>query len=59
MIPIKLAIIKSTKDLIFIFHYLKLVKEIFIFLTKYFKLPDQKVKEIIYNMLSKQDKIDG
>ena len=45
---IKLAIIKLVKEQIPTSYYFKLVKKIFIFLIKYFKLPDQKVKKIIY-----------
>ena len=37
---VKSAIIKFIKDFIPISHYSKLVKEIFIFLIKYFKLPN-------------------
>ena len=40
MMTVKLAIMKSAKDFIPISYYLKLAKEIFIFLIKYFKLPD-------------------
>ena len=40
IITVKSAIIKSAKEQIPISHYFKLVKKIFIFLTKYFKLPD-------------------
>ena len=48
IITVKLTIIKLVKEQIPISHYSKSAKEIFIFLIKYFKLPDQEVKEIIY-----------
>ena len=40
MIIVKLAIMKFAKDFIFISHYLKSAKKIFVFLMKYFKLSD-------------------
>ena len=39
---------KLVKEQIPTSYYFKSAKEIFIFLTKHFKLPDQKVREIIY-----------
>ena len=48
MMTVKLAIIKLVKKQIPTSYYSKSVKEIFIFLIKYFKLPDQEVREIIY-----------
>ena len=40
IITVKLTIIKFAKEQIPISYYFKLVKEIFIFLIKHFKLPD-------------------
>ena len=45
---VKLVIIKLAKEQIPISYYSKSAKEIFIFLIKYFKLPDQEVREIIH-----------
>ena len=45
---VKLIIIKLVKEQIPTSYYSKLVKKIFIFLTKYFKLPDQEIREMIY-----------
>ena len=45
---IKSTIIKFTKEQIPTSYYFKLVKEIFIFLIKYFKLPAQKFKKKTY-----------
>ena len=48
MMTVKSVIIKLAKEQIPTSYYFKLAKEIFIFLIKYFKLPDQKVREVIY-----------
>ena len=48
IIIVKSTIIKLAKEQIPTSHHSKSVKKIFIFLTKYFKLPDQKVREIIH-----------
>ena len=48
IMTVKLAITKFIKDFIPISHHSKSVKEIFIFLIKYFKLPNQEVREIIH-----------
>ena len=48
MMTLKLAITKSVKEFIPTSYYSKSAKEIFIFLSKYFKLPNQEVREIIY-----------
>ena len=45
---VKLTIIKLAKEQIPTSHYFKSAKEIFIFLTKHFKLPDQEVREMIH-----------
>ena len=48
IITIKSIIIKFIKEQISISYYFKLAKKIFLFLIKYFKLPDQKIKKTIY-----------
>ena len=48
MMTLKSAIMKFIKEFIPTSYYSKSAKEIFIFLSKYFKLPDQEVKEIIH-----------
>ena len=48
MMTLKLTMTKFVKEFIPTSYYLKSAKEIFIFLSKHFKLPNQKVKKIIY-----------
>ena len=48
MMTLKSAMMKSVKEFIPTSHYSKSAKEIFVFLSKYFKLPDQEVREMIH-----------